>query len=163
MSNPVSNTLASPPPLAGEGAAQPRSRKQQFKRDKRDVHGWLVLDKPVGMTSTHAVSVVKRLFSAKRAGHAGTLDPLASGCLPTALGEATKTVPFVMDGRKLYQFTVRWGEERDTDDAEGRAIASSDQRPSPEVIRALLPSYTGTSQETPPRYSAIKIDGARAS
>ena len=136
--------------------------KKQFKRDKRDVHGWLVLDKPVGMTSTHAVSVVKRLFSAKRAGHAGTLDPLASGCLPIALGEATKTVPFVMDGRKLYQFTVRWGEERDTDDAEGRAIASSDQRPSPEAIRALLPSYTGTIQQVPPRYSAIKIDGERA-
>ena len=140
----------------------PRQGKKQFKRDKRDVHGWLVLDKPVGMTSTHAVSVVKRLFSAKRAGHAGTLDPLASGCLPIALGEATKTVPFVMDGRKLYQFTVRWGEERDTDDAEGRAIASSDQRPSPEAIRALLPSYTGTIQQVPPRYSAIKIDGERA-
>src|ERR1039457_2226892 len=162
MSDPVSNTLSSPPPLAGEGAAEPRPRKQQFKRDKRDVHGWLVLDKPIGMTSTHAVSVVKRLFSAKRAGHAGTLDPLASGCLPIALGEATKTVPFVMDGRKLYQFTVRWGEERDTDDAEGRAIASSDQRPSPEAIRALLPSYTGTIQQVPPRYSAIKIDGERA-
>ena len=104
-------------------------RQQQFKRDKRDVHGWVVLDKPVGMTSTHAVSVLKRLFTAKRAGHAGTLDPLASGCLPIAMGEATKTVPFVMDGRKLYRFTVRWGEERDTDDAEGRVTASSDQRP----------------------------------
>ena len=85
----------------------------------RKVDGWLVLDKPVGMTSTHAVAVVKRLFSAKRAGHAGTLDPLASGCLPIALGEATKTVPFVMDGRKVYLFTVRWGEERDTDDSAG--------------------------------------------
>ena len=138
------------------------AQRKQFKRDKRDVHGWLVLDKPVGMTSTHAVSVVKRLFSAKRAGHAGTLDPLASGCLPIALGEATKTVPFVMDGRKLYRFTVRWGEERDTDDAEGRVIASSDQRPSPEAIRALLPSYTGTIQQVPPRYSAIKIEGERA-
>src|SRR5476651_2284174 len=125
-------------------------RHKQFKRDKRDVHGWVVLDKPVGMTSTHAVSVVKRLFTAKRAGHAGTLDPLASGCLPIGMGEATKTVPFVMDGRKLYQFTVRWGEERDTDDAEGRAIASSDQRPSPEAIRALLPAYTGTIQQVPP-------------
>ena len=86
----------------------------------------MVLDKPVGMTSTHAVSVIKRLFTAKRAGHAGTLDPLASGCLPIALGDATKTVPFVMDGRKAYGFTVRWGEERDTDDAEGRVVASSD-------------------------------------
>jgi len=137
-------------------------RPKQFKRDKRDVHGWVVLDKPVGMTSTHAVSRVKRAFGAKRAGHAGTLDPLASGCLPIALGEATKTVPFVMDGRKLYRFTVRWGEERDTDDAEGRVTETSDQRPSADVIRALLPAYTGTIQQVPPRYSAIKIEGERA-
>src|SRR5471030_3133400 len=137
-------------------------RHKQFKRDKRDVHGWVVLYKPVGMTSTHAVSVIKRLFTARRAGHAGTLDPLASGCLPIALGEATKTVPFVMDGRKLYRFTVRWGEERDTDDAEGRVVATSEQRPSAEAIRALLPSYTGTIQQVPPRYSAIKIEGERA-
>ena len=143
-----------------EGGA-PR-RHKQFKRDKRDVHGWLVLDKPVGMTSTHAVSVIKRLFTAKRAGHAGTLDPLASGALPIALGEATKTVPFVMDGRKLYRFTVRWGEERDTDDAEGRVTETSAQRPSAEAIRALLPAYTGTIQQVPPRYSAIKIEGERA-
>src|SRR4029079_12978692 len=94
----------------------PRANKQQHvKRDRRDVHGWVVLDKPIGMTSTQAVAVVKRLFNAKRAGHAGTLDPLASGGLPIALGEATKTVPFVMDGRKRYRFTVCWGEERDTD------------------------------------------------
>ena len=86
-----------------------KAAKQQFRRDKRDVHGWVVLDKPVGMTSTQAVGVVKRMFKAKRAGHAGTLDPLASGCLPIALGEATKTVPFVMDGRKLYRFTVQLG------------------------------------------------------
>ncbi|MGA2566051.1 MAG: tRNA pseudouridine(55) synthase TruB [Pseudolabrys sp.] len=154
-----------PPPAEEPQPPAPRQErggKKQFKRDKRDVHGWLVLDKPVGMTSTHAVSVVKRLFSAKRAGHAGTLDPLASGCLPIALGEATKTVPFVMDGRKIYQFTVRWGEERDTDDAEGRVVATSEQRPSPDAIRALLPSYTGTIQQVPPRYSAIKIEGERA-
>ena len=152
-----------PPPASAarhEGGGRPKQK--QFRRDKRDVHGWLVLDKPVGMTSTHAVSVVKRLFSAKRAGHAGTLDPLASGCLPIALGEATKTVPFVMDGRKLYQFTIQWGEERDTDDAEGRVIAASEQRPSPEAIRALLPAYIGTIQQVPPRYSAIKIEGERA-
>ncbi|HMA58227.1 MAG TPA: tRNA pseudouridine(55) synthase TruB, partial [Pseudolabrys sp.] len=141
-----------------EGGERPR----QKKRDKRDVHGWVVLDKPVGMTSTHAVSVVKRLFSAKRAGHAGTLDPLASGALPIALGEATKTVPFVMDGRKLYRFTVQWGEERDTDDAEGRVVATSKERPSPEAIRTLLPSFTGLIQQVPPRYSAIKIEGERA-
>ena len=140
----------------------PREKKKQFKRDKRDVHGWLVLDKPVGMTSTHAVSVIKRLFTAKRAGHAGTLDPLASGCLPIALGEATKTVPFVMDGRKLYRFTICWGEERDTDDTEGKAIANSDLRPTPEAIRALLPAYIGTIQQVPPKYSAIKIEGERA-
>jgi tRNA pseudouridine55 synthase len=159
----IKSPLPNPPPQAGEGAGEARpNRQEQKRREKRDVHGWVVLDKPIGMTSTHAVSVVKRLFSAKRAGHAGTLDPLASGALPIALGEATKTVPFVMDGRKLYRFTVRWGEERDTDDAEGRVIALSDQRPSPEAVRALLPSYTGTIQQVPPRYSAIKIAGERA-
>ena len=117
-------------------------QNKQRKREKRDVHGWIVLDKPVGMTSTHAVSVVKRLFTAKRAGHAGTLDPLASGALPIALGEATKTVPFVMDGRKLYRFTVRWGEERDTDDSEGRVVTTSDARPTADAVRGhhFLPS-----------------------
>ncbi len=143
-------------PDAGEQA--PRQRR----REKRDVHGWVVLDKPVGMTSTHAVAVVKRLFSAKRAGHAGTLDPLASGALPIALGEATKTVPFVMDGRKAYRFTVRWGEERDTDDAEGRVTETRDARPREDDIRALLPDFTGMIAQIPPRFSAIKIDGERA-
>lgn len=137
-------------------------KPRQPKRDKRDVHGWVVLDKPVGMTSTHAVAVVKRLFSARRAGHAGTLDPLASGCLPIALGEATKTVPFVMDGRKVYLFTVRWGEERDTDDAEGRVVNTAADRPSEDAIRALLPRFTGSIQQVPPRYSAVKIEGERA-
>jgi tRNA pseudouridine55 synthase len=132
------------------------------KREKRDVHGWVVLDKPIGMTSTHAVSVVKRLFCAKRAGHAGTLDPLASGCLPIALGEATKTVPFVMDSRKAYLFTIRWGEERDTDDAEGRVLATSASRPGADAIRALLPRFTGTIAQIPPRFSAVKIEGERA-
>jgi tRNA pseudouridine55 synthase len=141
--------------------AQPKEPKQR-KREKRDVHGWLVLDKPVGMTSTHAVSVVKRAFQAKRAGHAGTLDPLASGLLPIALGEATKTVPFVMDGRKIYRFTVRWGEERDTDDAEGRVTGTSEARPSAEAIRALLPRFTGQISQVPPRFSAVKIEGERA-
>ncbi|HVZ52850.1 MAG TPA: tRNA pseudouridine(55) synthase TruB [Pseudolabrys sp.] len=147
---------------AAEHSSPRKPHRKQFKRDKRDVHGWVVLDKPVGMTSTHAVSVIKRLFSAKRCGHAGTLDPLASGALPIAMGEATKTVPFVMDGRKRYQFTVHWGEERDTDDAEGRVVAQSDLRPTPEQIRAVLPAYTGTIQQVPPRYSAIKIEGERA-
>ena len=136
--------------------------QDQPKRKKRDVNGWLVLDKPVGMTSTHAVSVVKRLLQAKRAGHAGTLDPLASGLLPIALGEATKTVPFVMDGRKIYRFTVRWGEERDTDDAEGRATETSAERPTAEAIRALIPRFSGLIEQVPPRFSAVKIGGERA-
>ena len=126
------------------------------------MHGWIVLDKPIGMTSTHAVSVIKRLYSAKRAGHAGTLDPLASGCLPIALGEATKTVPFVVDSRKTYLFTIRWGEERDTDDAEGRVVATSEIRPDAAGIHALLPRFTGTIEQVPPRFSAVKIDGERA-
>jgi tRNA pseudouridine55 synthase len=142
--------------------AQNPGESPKRKRERRDVHGWLVLDKPVGMTSTHAVSVVKRLFEAKRAGHAGTLDPLASGILPIALGEATKTVPFVMEGRKTYLFTVRWGEERDTDDAEGRVTASSAKRPAIESIRALLPRFTGRIEQVPPRFSAVKIEGERA-
>jgi tRNA pseudouridine55 synthase len=109
--------------LESPAAESPAQVAKKIK--KRDVHGWVVLDKPVGMTSTHAVAVIKRLFAAKRAGHAGTLDPLASGSLPIALGEATKTVPFVVDSRKTYSFTVRWGEERDTDDAEGRVVNTS--------------------------------------
>jgi tRNA pseudouridine55 synthase len=137
-------------------------QKPAVKRIKRDVSGWLVLDKPIGMTSTHAVSVVRRLFQAKRAGHAGTLDPLASGCLPIALGEATKTVPFVMEGRKTYHFTVRWGEERDTDDAEGTVVGTSAERPTPDAIRALLSRFTGTIEQVPPRFSALKVDGERA-
>lgn len=135
---------------------------QQPRRDKRDVHGWVVLDKPIGMTSTQAVAVLKRLFQAKRAGHAGTLDPLASGGLPIALGEATKTVPFVMDGRKRYRFTVSWGEERDTDDTEGRPVRTSENRPSADSIRELLPRFTGVIEQIPPQYSAIKVQGERA-
>ena len=137
-------------------------KPRQHKREKRDIHGWIALDKPVGMTSTHAVAVIKRLFKAKRVGHAGTLDPLASGVLPIALGEATKTVPFVMDGRKRYRFTVRWGDERDTDDSEGRTINTSDARPNADAIRTLLPGYTGTIEQVPPQFSAIKIAGERA-
>jgi tRNA pseudouridine55 synthase len=154
------------PPVAADppevGAPVRRGGKGQFKREKFDVHGWVVLDKPVGMTSTYAVSVIKRLFAARRAGHAGTLDPLASGCLPIALGDATKTVPFVMDGSKTYRFTVRWGEERDTDDAEGRVVQACDGRPSVDAINALLPGYIGAIEQMPPRFCAIKIDGERA-
>ncbi len=134
----------------------------QRRREKRDVDGWLVLDKPMGMTSTHAVSLVRRAFAARKAGHAGTLDPLATGVLPIALGEATKTVSFVMEGRKAYRFTVRWGIETDTDDAEGRVIATSDARPDAEAIGTLLPRFTGAIMQTPPQFSAIKIAGERA-
>lgn len=132
------------------------------KKTGRPVSGWVVLDKPAGMGSTDAVSKVKWLFKADKAGHAGTLDPLASGMLPIALGEATKTVPYVMDGAKIYRFTVAWGEERSTDDLEGVATQNSDARPSEEAIRALMPKYTGIIMQVPPQFSAIKIDGARA-
>jgi len=132
------------------------------RAERRDVHGWLVLDKDVGQTSTVAVAALKRLFGAKKVGHAGTLDPLASGVLPIAFGEATKTVSFVMDGQKAYRFTVRWGVATDTDDCDGRVLGESTERPSPEAIRALLPRFTGRIEQTPPRYSALKIEGERA-
>ncbi|CAN7158120.1 tRNA pseudouridine(55) synthase TruB [Pararhizobium sp. LjRoot235] len=128
----------------------------------RPVSGWLILDKPLDFGSTEAVSKIKWLFKAQKAGHAGTLDPLASGMLPIALGDATKTVPYVMDGRKIYEFAVAWGEERSTDDLEGEVVQSSDARPSEEDIRALLPKYTGVISQVPPQFSAIKIDGNRA-
>src|SRR5437879_4014940 len=163
ISEDVIENEASENDAAAQDSQPPRKVKHvQHKREKRDVHGWIVLDKPIGMTSTHAVAVIKRLFKARRAGHAGTLDPLASGLLPLALGEATKTVPFVMDGRKRYRFTVRWGEERDTDDAEGRVIGTSGARPTIETINACLPAFTGTIAQVPPKYSAIKIEGERA-
>jgi tRNA pseudouridine55 synthase len=141
---------------------RPQRKPQGDRPKKRDVNGWIVLDKGVGMTSTHAVAVVKRGLSAKKAGHAGTLDPLASGILPIALGEATKTVPFIMDGRKSYVFTVAWGAETNTDDAEGEVVARTDTLPSPAEIEALLPRFTGSIQQVPPRFSAIKIKGERA-
>jgi tRNA pseudouridine55 synthase len=132
------------------------------RKKGRPITGWLVLDKPAGMGSTDAVSKVKWLFQAEKAGHAGTLDPLASGMLPIALGEATKTVPYVMDGAKVYRFTVAWGEERSTDDLEGVATRTSDARPDEAAIRALLPRYTGVIMQVPPQFSAIKIGGERA-
>lgn len=128
----------------------------------RPISGWLILDKPFDFGSTEAVSKIKWLFKAQKAGHAGTLDPLASGMLPIALGDATKTVPYVMDGRKIYEFTVTWGEERATDDLEGEVTRSSDTRPTADAIKALLPGYTGVIQQVPPQFSAIKIDGERA-
>ncbi|ESY92605.1 MULTISPECIES: tRNA pseudouridine(55) synthase TruB [unclassified Mesorhizobium] len=132
------------------------------KKKGRPVSGWVVLDKPVGMGSTEAVSKIKWLFQAEKAGHAGTLDPLASGMLPIALGEATKTVPYVQDGAKIYRFTVAWGQERSTDDLEGPVTKEADQRPSEADVRVLLPKYTGVIMQTPPQFSAIKIAGERA-
>ncbi|MEK1871316.1 MAG: tRNA pseudouridine(55) synthase TruB [Rhizobium altiplani] len=128
----------------------------------RPISGWLILDKPVDFGSTEAVSKIKWLFKAQKCGHAGTLDPLASGMLPIALGDATKTVPYVMDGRKIYEFTVTWGEERATDDLEGDVTQSSEKRPSEQQIRDLLPKYTGVISQVPPQFSAIKISGERA-
>jgi len=133
------------------------------RRKKGDpVNGWINLDKPEGMTSTQAVGKVRRLLNAQKAGHAGTLDPLASGILPIALGEATKTIPFCQDEMKTYLFTVKWGEQRNTDDREGAVIEQSEKRPARADIEALLPRYTGEITQTPPQFSAIKVDGERA-
>jgi len=129
---------------------------------KNSVHGWLSLDKPVGLTSTQALGKARRLLGGKKVGHGGTLDPLATGILPLAFGEATKLIPYVMDGDKEYEFTIRWGEARDTDDAEGQITAQSDKRPTAEDIRAGLPVFTGSIQQTPPKFSAIKVAGERA-
>ncbi len=126
------------------------------------VHGWVVFDKPYGMTSTQAVAKVKWLFNAEKAGHGGTLDPLASGLLPIALGEATKTVHWAMAGRKTYRFTVKWGEERSTDDLEGKITATSVARPSQVGIESILPRFQGDIMQTPPAFSAIKVGGERA-
>lgn len=134
----------------------------QVKRLKRNVSGWLVLDKPYDMTSTQAVGKVRWLFGAAKAGHAGTLDPLATGLLPIALGEATKAVPYVQDGRKAYRFTIGWGAATATDDAEGEVIATSGHRASQADIEAILPEFIGTISQVPPIYSALKIDGERA-
>jgi tRNA pseudouridine55 synthase len=132
------------------------------KQKGRAVTGWLCLDKAAGQTSTDAVGSVKRLFGAARVGHAGTLDPLATGALPIALGDATKTVPFVQDSRKVYRFTVRWGAETDTDDAEGQVTTTSEERPDRAAIEALLAAFTGEIMQRPPAYSALKVDGERA-
>jgi tRNA pseudouridine55 synthase len=129
---------------------------------KRSITGWIILDKPYGMTSTQAVGKLRWLYAAEKAGHAGTLDPLATGLLPIALGEATKTVPFVQAGGKRYRFTLEWGSATSTDDAEGEIVATSDVRPSEAALRALLPRFTGTILQKPPAFSAIKVDGERA-
>ena len=134
----------------------------QRKKKGRPISGWVVLDKPAGMGSTQCVGKIKWLYQAAKAGHAGTLDPLASGMLPIALGEATRTVPYIMDGEKVYRFTVSWGVETNTDDLEGEATETSEKRPSQEQIVELLPKYTGKIEQVPPKFSAIKINGERA-
>ncbi|AQR60432.1 tRNA pseudouridine(55) synthase TruB [Brevundimonas sp. LM2] len=126
------------------------------------VNGWVCLDKPFELGSTDAVSKVRRLFDAQKAGHAGTLDPLASGILPIALGEATKTVPFMMEAEKVYRFTINWGISTDSLDREGEIVGRSDVRPPVEAVRAALPAFVGEIDQTPPRFSAIKVDGQRA-
>src|SRR5215468_9130973 len=132
------------------------------RKKGKAVHGWLILDKPAGMTSTQAVGATRRAFDARKAGHAGTLDPLATGVLPIALGEATKTVPYAVEGEKGYRFSVRWGAETDTDDAQGRIVRSSGLRSDASEISALLHQFTGRLLQTPPAYSAVKIAGRRA-
>jgi tRNA pseudouridine55 synthase len=132
------------------------------KHKGRNVSGWLCLDKAAGRTSTQAVASVKRLFGAAKVGHAGTLDPLATGALPIALGDATRTVPFVQDARKIYRFTVRWGVETDTDDSDGTPSATSDLRPEPAAVAAALPAFIGEIMQRPPAFSALRIDGNRA-
>jgi tRNA pseudouridine55 synthase len=133
------------------------------KRKKgEDVSGWIVLDKPIDMTSTHAVSAVRRIFNANKAGHAGTLDPLASGVLPIALGEATKTVPWLMEAQKVYLFTIKWGVSTDTQDREGKPVAESEVRPAEAAIREALGGFIGEIEQIPPQFSAVKVDGERA-
>ena len=128
----------------------------------RPLDGWLIIDKPAGMTSTDVVNRVKRIFDAQKAGHGGTLDPLATGLLPVAFGAATKTVPYVMDGTKVYHFTLKFGDGRDTDDADGQTIETSDVRPDDATIQAALPAFRGAIMQVPPIFSAIKVAGERA-
>ncbi len=128
----------------------------------RPLDGWLIIDKPPGLTSTDVVNRVRRAFDAQKAGHGGTLDPLATGVLPIAFGAATKTVPYVMDGTKLYRFTLRFGEARDTDDADGQVTGTTDVRPTDAQIEAALPAFRGEIMQIPPAYSAVKIAGERA-
>ncbi len=133
-----------------------------MKKPKNKISGWVALDKPYGMSSTQAVGKIRWLFNAEKAGHGGTLDPLASGLLPIALGEATKTVQWAMDGRKIYRFTATWGAETNTDDLEGQVTAQSAARPSQQDIESILQRFTGEIMQAPPAFSAIKIDGERA-
>ncbi len=141
-------------------ASKPAKSGSRSKR--ATVNGWLVLNKPIGLTSVAALNKVKRLFNARKAGHAGTLDPLATGVLPIAFGEATKTVPYAVDSEKGYRFTVRWGAETTTDDSEGEVVEENETRPTREQIEAALDDFRGEIEQTPPRFSAVKVEGARA-
>jgi tRNA pseudouridine55 synthase len=132
------------------------------KRTGLPINGWLAIDKPLNLTSTAVVAMVRRFTGAAKVGHGGTLDPLASGVLPIALGEATKTVAYAMDGKKTYRWTVTWGEQRSTDDAEGEVTETSDLRPSREAILAAIPRFVGDIEQVPPIYSAVKVAGKRA-
>ena len=133
------------------------------RRPKRtDLNGWIVIDKPAGMTSTDVCNRIKRLSGGAKIGHGGALDPLATGVLPVALGQATKTVSWVMEGSKVYRFALRWGESRDTDDADGKIVETSTVRPDDDAIRRALPAFTGQIMQAPPQYSAVKVDGKRA-
>ena len=136
--------------------------KQQVKRPKRNISGWLIFNKPYDMSSTEAVGKLRWLLEAKKAGHAGTLDPLATGILPIAFGEATKTVPYIQDGTKIYHFTLVWGSATNTDDVEGEVITTSGHRATKDEVEAALSFFTGTITQTPPAFSAIKIKGERA-
>ena len=139
-------------------AAKP---ERQPKAKGAAVNGWLVIDKPLGLTSTQVVGRVRRVLRPRKLGHGGTLDPLATGLLPIAMGEATKTVSYVMDGRKSYRFTLRWGQATETDDAEGAVIEESAERPDTAAIEAVLPRFRGEIEQIPPLYSAIKVGGRR--
>ena len=133
------------------------------RRPKRtDLNGWIVIDKPAGMTSTDVCNRIKRLSGGAKIGHGGALDPLATGVLPVALGQATKTVSWVMEGSKVYRFALRWGESRDTDDADGKIVETSTVRPDDDAIRRALPAFTGQIMQAPPQYSAVKVGGKRA-
>jgi tRNA pseudouridine55 synthase len=154
-------TLPPAPTTPAPSLTDPRPMSRR-KPKGRPLDGWLIIDKPPGMTSTDVVNRVKRIFDAQKAGHGGTLDPLATGVLPIAFGAATKTVPYVMDGTKLYRFTLKLGDARDTDDADGDIIGTSAVRPTDDQIRAALPAFRGDIMQVPPVFSAIKVAGERA-
>ncbi len=144
------------------GFVTPSQPHRQKPAKGCDIQGWLILNKESGMTSAHAVALVKKIFNARKAGHAGTLDPLADGVLPIAFGKSTKTIASVVDTEKTYRFTVSWGTQTDTDDSDGAPIASSTQRPTRQEIEKAMEPFFGTIEQVPPAFSALKINGQRA-